>query len=121
MAGNTESAISALDTAQNAFDQLNHSSSTWVQPWSPELVQFLAVGVLGFSCIALVMASVLLWRSNAPGYQVLRVFGVITILGFSALLLVVGYNNAQLTPIIGLFGAIAGYLLGKDSKLNKDE
>ena len=64
---------------------------------------------------------VLLWRSGAPPHQVLRVFGVITILGFSALLLVVGYNNEQLTPIVGLFGAIAGYLLGKDSKTNKDE
>jgi hypothetical protein len=28
--------------------------------------------------------------------------------------MVVGYSNEQLTPIIGLFGAVAGYLLGKD-------
>ena len=35
----------------------------------------------------------------------------------SALLLVVGYSNEQLTPIVGLFGAIAGYLLGKDVQL----
>ena len=42
--------------------------------------------------------------------------GVLAILAFSALLLVVGYSNEQLTPIIGLFGAIAGYLLGKETK-----
>lgn len=35
----------------------------------------------------------------------------------SSLLLVVGYSNDQLTPIVGLFGAIAGYLLGKDSQV----
>ena len=121
MATDTAAAISALDTAQNALDKAQVSSSTWAQPWSPELVQFLAIGVLGFSCAALIMATVLLWRSSAAPHQVLRVFGIITILGFSALLLVADYSNNQLTPIVSLFGAIAGYLLGKDSKTNKDE
>tara|TARA_R110001599_G_scaffold333327_1_gene549247 strand:- start:551 stop:916 length:366 start_codon:yes stop_codon:yes gene_type:complete len=121
MATNTEAEMSALNMAQKALDEAQASSSAWVQPWSPELVQFLAISVLGFSCVALVMATVLLWRSGAPPHQVLQVFGVITILAFSALLLVVGYNNEQLTPIVGLFGAIAGYLLGKDSKPTKDE
>lgn len=121
MASDTDAALAALDTAQKALDQTAAVAASWVQPWSPELVQFLAIAVLGFSCLALIMASLLLWRSKAPASQVLRVFGVITILGFSALLLVVGYNNDQLTPIIGLFGAIAGYLLGKDAKTDRDE
>lgn len=121
MATDTEGVMSALDNAHTAFDKAQVSPTTWVQPWSQELVQFLSIGVLGFTCIALIMATVLLWRSDASPHQVLRVFGVISILGFSALLLVVGYNNEQLTPIVGLFGAIAGYLLGKDSKTNKDE
>jgi len=121
----SETAMRALEQAQKTVDELAAlpaaSPAAWVQPWSPELVQFLAVGVLGFSGIALIMASVLLWRSGAPAHQVLRIFGVLTILGFSALLLVVGYNNEQLTPIVGLFGAIAGYLLGKDGKTDKDD
>lgn len=121
MATDTDAALAALDTAQKALDQTPVSAAAWVQPWSPELVQFLAIAVLGFSCLALVMATFLLWRSRAQAGQILRVFGVITILGFSALLLVVGYNNEQLTPIVGLFGAIAGYLLGKDAKTDKDE
>ncbi len=120
MAMNSEAAMSALDTAQKTLDKA-HGSAAWAQPWSPEIVQFLAISVLGFSCVALIMATALLWRSGAPAHQVLKVFGIITILGFSALLLVVGYSNEQLTPIVGLFGAIAGYLLGKDSKPNKDE
>jgi hypothetical protein len=121
MAADTEAAMAALDKAQQALDATQSLPATvWVQPWTPDLVQFLAVGVLGFSCIALVLATALLWRSGAPPHQVLRVFGVITIIGFASLLLVVGYNNEQLTPIVGLFGAIAGYLLGKDSKNDKD-
>ena len=121
MATGTEAAMSALNLAQKSLDNVQVSPQTWVQPLSPELVQFLAIGVLSFSCIVLIMATVLLWRSNAPPYQVLKIFGLITILGFSALLLVVGYSNEQLTPIVGLFGAIAGYLLGKDSKSDKNE
>ena len=119
MATDTEAALSALDRAQQGFDQTQASPAAWVQPWSPELVQFLVIGVLAFSSVALIMATVLLWRSSAPPVQILRIFGVITILCFSALLLVVGYDNEQLTPIVGLFGAIAGYLLGKDPKANE--
>jgi len=122
MATNTSTAMSALDAAQNAYNHAATSATTTVvQPWSQELVTFLAMGVLGFSVIALLLATVLLWRSNAPAQQVLRIFGVISIIGFSSLLLVVGYNNEQLTPIVGLFGAIAGYLLGKDTKAGKDD
>lgn len=122
MANSTDAAMAALDAAQKNLDKTlaQAPSLGWTQPWSPDLVQFLAIGVLLFALAALVMATALLWRSHAPAHQVLRVFGVITILGFSALLLVVGYSNEQLTPIVGLFGAIAGYLLGKDGKAKDD-
>ncbi|MDD5177061.1 MAG: hypothetical protein PHQ05_11640 [Sterolibacterium sp.] len=121
MTTDTEGSMSALNAAQLAFDKVQASPPSLVQPWSAELVKFLSISVLGFSCVALIMAAILLWRSSAPPNQVLRVFGVISILCFSALLLVVGYNNEQLTPIVGLFGAIAGYLLGKDSPKDKNE
>lgn len=83
--------------------------------WTPELVRFLTTCTFGFMAFALLLAAVLLWRAGASGVQVLRVFGILTIVGLSALLLFVGYSNDQLTPIVGLFGAIAGYLLGRDS------
>jgi hypothetical protein len=125
MATGIDATMSALDAAQNALDktlaQAPSPTLGWTQPWSPGLVQFLAIGVLLFAFAALILATVLLWRSHAPAHHVLRVFGVITILGFSALLLVIGYSNEQLTPIVGLFGAIAGYLLGKDPKTKDDE
>ena len=128
MALETEVAMSALDAEQNALDMkqkaLEHaqaSSGALDQPWTQDLVQFLSIGVFGFSCFALILATFLLWRSGASAHQVLRVFGVISIINFSALLLIVGYNSEQLTPIVGLFGAIAGYLLGKDSSTGKNQ
>jgi hypothetical protein len=83
--------------------------------WTPELVQKLTLAVLAFGGLVLVLMTVLLYRRRESGAQILRCFGVVLIVCLSAILLVVGYSNEQLTPIVGLFGAIAGYLLGKDS------
>lgn len=120
MAADINTEIAALEAAQKAFDKAAVSSANW-QPWSQELVRFLSISVLVFSGAVLIMVAILLGRSAAQPQQILRVFGILTIVTFSALLLVVGYSNEQLTPIVGLFGAIAGYLLGKDSKTTKDE
>jgi hypothetical protein len=56
-----------------------------------------------------------MWRSKAQPHHILRAFGILSIVALSALLMVVGYSNEQLTPIVGLFGAVAGYLLGKEA------
>jgi len=115
MAANPASAMAKLETAQAALQSASSGGGS-IQPWSPELVGYLTLGVLGFSTLSLFVSAVLLWRAKAQADQVLRVTGVLAILAFSALLLVVGYSSEQLTPIIGLFGAIAGYLLGKETK-----
>lgn len=108
--------VDALMKAQNDFNAAMASNAELPQQgWSPDLIKLLALSLLAFTLCSLIISAVLLWRSRATSVQVLRTMGVISILGFSALLLVVGYSNEQLTPIIGLFGAIAGYLLGKDS------
>ena len=86
-----------------------------MQPWSESSVRYLSHSILIFTFLTLLLASLLLWRKGSPPQQVVKVFGLLVILGLSSLLLVVGYSNEQLTPIVGLFGAIAGYLLGKDA------
>lgn len=116
-----ESQLSKLDAAQTA---LNESTTKAVSVeltsiWSPELIRFLSTSILAFTLATLILATILLWRSQAPALQVLRTLGIITIIGISSLLLLVGYSNDQLTPIVGLFGAISGYLLGKDIKENR--
>lgn len=112
-----DEALQRLQEAQGAVDAAEESAASVVanQPWSPELVQFLAVSILAFTFTALVLASALLWRTRVSAPHVLKIFGIISIIGVSSVLLVTGYSNSQLTPIVGLFGAIAGYLLGRDS------
>jgi len=84
------------------------------QPWSPELVKFLGVAVLAFSLALAIVAAILLYKRAASSELVLKVLGLILVTSLSAFLMIVGYGNEQLTPVIGLFGAIAGYLLGQN-------
>lgn len=120
MATEMNDALAAMAEAQKNLDTAVVSTVTPTQPWSSDLVQFLSISLLAFTTFALIMASVLMWRTNASPQHILRVFGIVAIIGVSALLLVTGFSNDQLTPIIGLFGAIAGYLLGKDP-INKED
>lgn len=110
--------LAKLNAAESALDKAASSAHAVASNplWTPELVRFLAISILIFTFGALLLGAVLLWREKAQGNQILRVFGVISIIGISSLLLIVGFSNDQLTPIIGLFGAIAGYLLGKDAQ-----
>lgn len=112
-----QDSLSALNAADDALRATIAAvtKTPVANDWSPTLVQFLALAVLIFTFLSLLLCAVLLWRQRASGTQILRIFGVLTIVGMSALLVVIGYSNEQLTPIVGLFGAIAGYLLGKET------
>jgi hypothetical protein len=83
--------------------------------WDPTFVLKVGGGLAVVTVIVLVLATALLWRAKAEADQVVKVLGVLLVIGLSAGLLVVGYSHEQVTPIIGLFGAIVGYLLGKDT------
>lgn len=52
------------------------------------------------------------WTPNA----ILRFNGLTLIITGAILLVTAGYSNEQMTPVIGLLGAIAGYLLGSVEK-----
>ncbi|MFI5304451.1 MAG: hypothetical protein ACHQYP_06610 [Nitrospiria bacterium] len=47
---------------------------------------------------------------------VLRTFGTVLIIISAIFLVVVGYNDTQISPVMGLLGTIAGYLLGKETR-----
>ena len=109
----TNDPFEKLAEAQTAADQLTTSAAT--QPWSEGLVIYLSTSILAIIALALLLGTFLMWKKSTNGQDVLRLFGVVIIVGLSSLLLITGYDKDQLTPIVGLFGAIAGYLLGKES------
>ena len=47
--------------------------------------------------------------------MILRTYGTVLVLILAVILIVAGYSNDQITPVIGLLGTIVGYLLGKES------
>jgi len=67
---------------------------------------------LAFTLITLALFTYAIRETQSPA-TVLRAFGVLIIIAAAVFLVVVGYNQAQISPVIGLLGTIAGYLLGK--------
>jgi len=119
MNSGSDDAFARLAEAQAAVDHVADVHGG--QPWTPSLVIYLATSILLVIALALVLGTFLMWKKSTNGQDVLRLYGVVIIVGLSALLLVVGFSNDQLTPIVGLFGAIAGYLLGKESPKEGNE
>lgn len=109
----TENEVAAKNEAVTNTN--TNTNTTTEQPWSPELVTTLSTDILIFTSFSLILTTVLLWRNKTGGIQVLRIFGILSIVGLSVFMLIVAYDKDQLTPIVGLFGAIAGYLLGKEA------
>lgn len=110
----------ALAVAKSASENIESTvSMTADQPWSPSLVIALSAILAGITLIAIFIAGFLLNKKSSDSSEILKTLGIIFIIGLSSILLVVGYNKDQLTPIIGLFGAIAGYLLGRESRPSK--
>lgn len=112
-----EDALREMQDSQDALHAAGSISQPGgpAQPWSESLVTFLSVSVLAFTALALLLSAILLWKREGKSHEVLKTMGVISIVGLSALLLITGYSKDQLTPIVGLFGAIAGYLLGRET------
>jgi len=84
----------------------------------------LSIGVLAFGLILIVLEMHLI-KTKKISEELLVKFILITLIVTSTLFLITaGYDNNQIAPAMGLFGSIAGYLLGRsmnNNKPNKDE
>ena len=78
----------------------------------------LSVAVLIFGAMVFVLQTILIvklkldWTPTA----ILRFNGLTLIITGAILLVTAGYSNQQMAPVIGLLGAVAGYLLGAGEK-----
>lgn len=81
---------------------------------SPRLPEelHLTLIVVAFAVAALAFLAVMSWSKTATPF-VLRCY-IITIIVFGTLLVVSSsYGTEQIAPVVGLFGTIAGYILGR--------
>jgi hypothetical protein len=82
--------------------------------WSTTNAMTISSVVLLFGFSVLVLAFVLIQKGKQPE-AVLRIFGTILIIVTAVFLVVAGYSDKQIAPVMGLLGTIVGYLLGKES------
>jgi hypothetical protein len=80
-----------------------------------ETVLSVAVLLFGFLIIALEVV-VMLWLQKGWGAQSVRIVVITLIVTAALLLIVAGYSEKQIAPVIGLFGTIVGFVLGNTSK-----
>lgn len=71
--------------------------------------------VMGFGVFVLMCITYLI-RSDRQIETLLRPFGTILIIIAAVFLIVAGYSENQIAPVIGLLGTIAGYVLGRNEE-----
>jgi hypothetical protein len=74
---------------------------------------WLSLGVLVFGMIVILAQALIINRRQEPLSQSLKYLSITLIIVGSLFLVTAGYGNAQIAPIIGLLGTVAGYLLGR--------
>jgi hypothetical protein len=82
--------------------------------WSVPDAMTISVTVLVFGLLVILLATYLI-RAGKNTEAVLRIFGTILIVMVAVFLVVAGYTDAQIAPVMGLLGTFAGYLLGKET------
>jgi uncharacterized membrane protein len=113
---NNHPALESLD-AQIAAIKRETSQQTGVagQWWTAESAMTVSAVVLAFGVFVLIVAALMIkWGSTAEA--TLRVVGTIVVLIMAVFLVVAGYSDKQIAPVMGLLGTVAGYLLGKSSR-----
>ena len=103
------------------MDEVDVSPSTQAEatPFNPsanwpESSLYLASGLLLFCLAIFVMISYLITR-NYSAEKIVRTFALPLIIISALFLVVVGYSQDQIAPVMALLSAIAGYLLGSDA------
>jgi hypothetical protein len=67
-----------------------------------------------FAILFYTILTVLILKRNIK-VDLLKLLTIPLILFLAVFLVIVGYSQSQLTPVLGLLGTVVGYLLGKTS------
>ncbi len=114
-----------LEEEINSQLSLLEDHSQAIEPIAPFVTSSAYADSFWLSCIVLAFGlfiSVLmayLVKSGKDPETLLRSFGTILIIIVAVFLIVAGYSEKQIAPVIGLLGTVAGYILGKSSTHNK--
>ncbi|PSR15043.1 MAG: hypothetical protein DA408_16345 [Bacteroidetes bacterium] len=102
----------AMESSPTSGVNLPPVSADFVPTKSSQEV-WLSLGVLVFGMIVILAQALIISRRQEPLSQSLKYLSITLIIVGSLFLVTAGYGNAQIAPIIGLLGTVAGYLLGR--------
>lgn len=81
--------------------------------WTNQNAMTMSAVVLIFGIVVIALCAWLMRVSRPSSEAILRVFGTVLIITGALFLVVAGYTDKQMAPVMGLLGTLAGYLLGK--------
>lgn len=114
-------AASAPQAAEQANEQMTPAGGdSGAEPFAFKriLTRFefwLSLLILLFGVVVVSVQFALLRKKAFDGNDILKVFGVTLIIVGTLFLIAAGFGDKQIAPAMGLFGTLAGYLLGKAS------
>jgi hypothetical protein len=73
----------------------------------------LALIVIAFGIVVIIAVVLILRAKLASPDDTIRCLAITMIITGTLFLICAGYTNDQIAPAVGLFGTIAGYLIGK--------
>ena len=73
----------------------------------------LTLAIIGLGTLIILALAIALRAKDATANDVIRGYSIILIITGSMVLISAGYSNDQIAPAMGLFGTLAGYLLGQ--------
>jgi hypothetical protein len=73
----------------------------------------LALVVIGLGVLVIIALSIVLRSKESSADDAIRAYAITLIIIGTMVLICAGYSNDQIAPAMGLFGTLAGYLLGR--------
>ena len=73
----------------------------------------LTLAIIALGVLVIIVMAFVLRSKNASADDAIRAFSVTLIIIGTMVLIAAGYSNDQIAPAMGLFGTVAGYLLGR--------
>ena len=83
--------------------------------WMSDTEFALSVSVLIFGIIVILLQTLIIWKREFEANDIIKIFGLSFIILSTLFIITAGYDSEQIAPAMGLFGTIAGYILGRNA------
>ncbi len=112
----------ATETREETLTPLKEGSpvgpaSGVVQRWHTNLELILTIGVLAFGAFILMLLGWFLRKGLLPAEMFLKLFVLVIVVTAGLFVVVAGYTQDQIAPMMGLLGTLVGYLLGREAAM----